>query len=73
MTADVSLPQGMSDIGAVIGELRRLQAVTDQCSVGTMRCSELRSAMHELRGFLDRMQDPSAEEEEDSWENQRFR
>lgn len=32
-----------------------------------MRRRQLGCAMHQLRGFLDRMQDPGAEEEEDCY------
>jgi hypothetical protein len=34
--------------------------------IGAMRCCELGSAVHELRGFLHRMQDPDAQTKEDA-------
>ena len=66
----MSLPQGMPISSAVIGEQMRFRTVAENCSAGTMRCSELRRAVHELRGILHRMQDPSTQEEEDSWKGQ---
>ena len=41
--------------------------------VGSMRCRQLRRAMHKLRSILHRMQNPDAETEEDGyWEGKGF-